>query len=62
MFDQNGGQIGPSLGKIVGKRPEKEQTKYIDLNPGEVITGVKIQEVPFWADKGIPGGYTAQKR
>ena len=48
------------MGKVDGKDKTEYETKEIDVQPGEIIVGVNIQEIGFRCDKGYPAGYEKQ--
>ena len=51
MFsDENGTRIANAMGPYCLKTRDKIFTKSVELQPGEVIVGVSIEEVPFYKD------------
>ena len=51
MFsDESGKRIANAMGEHCIRTTEKMRTKSIELQPGEVIVGVSIEEVPFYKD------------
>ena len=53
--------IGESIGKVDGKDKTDYETKVLEVKPGEIITGVNIQEIGFHCDKGIPDGFNKKE-
>ena len=57
LLDKHDNVIGSQMGTTDGKDKGPYETKVLDVNAGEIITGVNIQEIGYHCDKGVPDGY-----
>ena len=49
------------MGKVDGNDKTEYQTRTLVVQPGEIIVGVKIQEIGYRCSDGIPAGFETNK-